>query len=170
MQLDSFLKLEGQDGSSSDITHAKEFEILSFHHRVHRPQELTGDSDVKRPAAATHGEITVLMLLDAQTPLLLKSICTAVQYTKGIIVCRGALKEGTEIKHKDLYTVTLEKAVLTRVHYVANPVLHGFGRQNMPMPTRRSAALGPVVELEMLYFGKITWEYGTVSRFATPNA
>ncbi len=171
MQLDSFLELKGQTGGSTDEGHSQQFEITSFHHRIHRGTELRGEGDAKRPTSATHGEITVFMPLDSKTPLLLKSISTAVEYSEGIIVGRGCLLNNSDVvEYKDLYTLKVTRAVLTRVGYTANPILHGFGRQNIPMATPTSASLGPIAEVEMLYFGGITWTYGAISETVSANA
>lgn len=161
MQLDSFLKLEGQKGPSTDGgkveagSHFQEFEVLTFHHRIHRAAKAEAD----RPNNAIHGEVTVYQALGAETPALLESMCKATQYETATLVVRGL--DGSPPAYKDLYSLTANKVVITRVHCVANPVFHRFGRATTGGHAALSGSdLGPMVEIELLYFGEISWKYG----------
>ena len=160
MRLDSFLKLEGQKGSSADggkagaEVHFEEFEILTFHHRIHR-----GDDGGKLvdglPANPVHGEISIIQPLDANIAKLLDAVNKHSEFETAQVAVRGL--SGAEPVYKDLYTLKVERAVLTRVHYAMNPVFHRFGREGHATLTGKS--VGPLVEVELLYFGTVTWEF-----------
>lgn len=162
MRLDSFLKLEGQKGLSSDGSkagagsHFEEFEILTFHHRIHRGDD--GDKLVDGlPANPVHGEISLIQSLDTNIGKLLDSVNKHKEFTSAIITVRGM--SGTEPEYKDLYTLTAERAVLTRVHYAMNSDFHSFGREGHA--SLNEGSVGPLVEIELLYFGTVTWKYET---------
>lgn len=164
MRLDSFLKLEGQKGLSSDGSkaeagsHFEEFEILTFHHRIHRGKD-GGELVDGLPANPVHGEISLIQPLDTNIGKLLDSVNKHKEFASAKITVRGM--SGAEPEYKDLYTLTAERAVLTRVHYAMNSVFHSFGREGQVQASLTDGSAGPLVEVELLYFGSITWKYET---------
>lgn len=168
MQLDGFLKLESFVGPSTDGLHTEEFEILSFQHGLHRSNTLTGIGSAARPANASHGELNIVKLFTTKTAKLLKDVCDGKRYTKATLSARG--HEQDETGAKDLYQIIAEDVVVTRVHYVTRPALAGFGRDGSQIVSGSALYQGPLAELELLYFGKIEWKYGTITRNATPGS
>lgn len=168
MQLDGFLKLESFVGPSSDGLHKEEFEILSFHHRLSRSGKLTGSDDSARPAASSHGEISIVKLLTTKTVKLFQAICQGKKYTTATVSMRGYEQDATGAK--DLYQVLAENVVLTRLHYLTEPAVVGFGPDADRIVSGSALRQGPLVQLELLYFGRIQWKYGTVTHEATPGS
>jgi len=168
MQLDGFLKLESFVGPSSDGLHTEEFEILSFHHRLHRSDTLTGAGSALRPATASHGELSIVKLFTTKTAKLLQSLCQGKKYTKATVSVRGY--EQDENGAKDAYQVLAENVVISRLHYVTQPALAGFGSAGDRIVSGSALHQGPLAHLELLYFGKIQWKYGTTEKFATPGS
>lgn len=162
MQLDAFLQLASLDGNSTDDTFEKRFEILSFHHGITRQAmrfDNTGDS--LAVGRATHREATVLLPIDDLCFQFFRAICVSQEYTQAVITSRGKILDAGNPTTGNIYQLTLKRVIVTRVEYAINPVYHGFGRgiEDPPMPST-AEYVGPLMEVEFLYFGEAKWECG----------
>jgi type VI protein secretion system component Hcp len=165
MQLESFLKLEGQAGESTDEIHTNEFEILTFHHGISRSvMSFESTATQMKAEQATHKQVTVFLSIDSLCFHFFKAICQSRKFTEAVICCRNKVFNAATppvVVSGDLYKLTVKNVIVTRVKYVVNPVLHAFGRdREIPMIPGAATQLGPLMEVELLYFGEAKWKCG----------
>lgn len=166
MLLDAFMTFEEPtlDGESTDATFPKAIEILSFEQTVirSRPVSAVAKSDSGQ-GKSEHSAITLIKPLDKSSPKLLQAACAGTLYKKVVIsLCQpsGTTKTSSDKWKKIAYlTVTLTQAHISRVHLVADPALHKFGRLgDFPLVAGNVMEMGPLEEVDITY-QQIEWMY-----------
>ena len=77
MAFDSFIKIDGIPGESTDEKHKEWIEILSFDHHIEQPASSTASSVGGATAErVNHGTFNIVHQLDKATPKLLEACCT----------------------------------------------------------------------------------------------
>jgi len=190
MHLDAFLTLSELDGNSTDAQNEHQFEILTFHHGGFR-QNTTAQTKKEEEIEAspwTHGEVTVMRPIDEHYCDFVKAICTGKKFKSAeirsrsqIINAHGAGPGGKKLQRsqasKDLlsasgpaasgpagdpFVLQMKDVVVTRVKYVINPVFHVFGRdREIPILPTVAEKLGPLMEVELMYYGDADYMPGT---------
>jgi len=163
--LDAFLKFVDPvlDGESTDSDHTKEIEIFSFDQTILRSAPSSLRSDSSSQARSEHTPFTIIKPLDRTSPKLLQASCAGTLYNKiEISLCQPGGKSSSNADQwkKVVYLkITLEKAFLSRVHLVADPTLHFFGRATQyPVLSPEVLNVGPLEEVDLTY-QKIQWLY-----------
>lgn len=140
MATNFFLKLETPniEGESTDSSHAKELQILSWSHSFNQPTKPTrssaGGGTVEQ---ANHSDFTVTRYLDAATDDLLKMCWSGKMIGKGTFTAYRADGDNTAVKYLE---VLMEEIVVSNI---------SFGGGGGDLPT----------ETVSLSYGKVTYTY-----------
>lgn len=91
MTFDSFVRIDGIPGESTDDKHKDWIEILSFSHMAHQPASSTASSVGGASAERVNfGAFSIAKYVDKATPKLLEAVCTG-RHIKEVVVevCRS---------------------------------------------------------------------------------
>ena len=105
MAFDSFLKIDGIDGESTDVKHKGEIEVLSFNWNITR----------SRRGRAKVADFTIVKHLDKATPQLFDSVCAGDRIPEATLTARKA-GEG----QRDFLIVTLKEVFVNSVAPAGN--------------------------------------------------
>lgn len=139
MAFDSFIKIDGIPGESTDEKHKEWIEILSFDHHIEQPASSTASSVGGATAErVNHGTFNFVHQLDKATPKLLEACCTG-KHIKEVTIefCRAG---GDKVKYME---IKLEQVLISSV------ADSGSASGNSGFPT----------EVVALSYGKIKWTY-----------
>ena len=139
MAFDSFLKIEGIDGESSDSAHDKWIEIFSFSHGVSQPASGSVSSGGGRSAErCDHSDFSVVKALDKASPKL-NLYCSNGEHISNVILelCRAGGDKQKYMEYK------LEDVIVTSVR---------------PGGSAQGGEALPLEEVSFCY-GKISWTY-----------
>ncbi|MEO7651360.1 MAG: type VI secretion system tube protein Hcp, partial [Bryobacteraceae bacterium] len=108
---DSFLKIDGIPGESTDDAHKDWIEILDYNHEVRQPASATVSSAGGAGAERVeHDDILVVKLLDKSTPKLLEACCKGTHIKEVIMeMCRAG---GDKVKYME---VKMEEVIISSV-------------------------------------------------------
>ena len=140
MAANFFLKLETPniDGESTDSSHSKELQILSWSHSFNQPTKPTrssaGGGTVEQ---ANHSDFSITKYIDSATDDLLKMCWSGKQIAKGTFTAYRADGDNKPVKY---LTVEMEKIVVSNI---------SFGGGGGDLPTETVA----------LAYGKVTYTY-----------
>ena len=136
---DSFLKIDGIPGESTDDAHKDWIEILDFQHEVRQPASATVSSAGGATAERVeHDDILVAKLLDKATPKLYDACCKGTHIKEVVMeMCRAG---GDKVKYME---VKMEEVIISSVKSAGNPKgQHGFPTESLTFN-----------------YGKISWTY-----------
>src|SRR4030066_45722 len=111
MAFDTFLKIDGIPGESSDDKHKDWIEITSFTHSMEQPASATASNAGGATAErVNHGTFNITHLLDKASPKLYDAVCTG-KHIKEVILelCRAG---GDKMKYME---VRLEQVLVSRI-------------------------------------------------------
>ncbi len=140
MAVNFFLKLETPtiEGESTDSTHSKELQILSWSHSFNQPTSPTrssaGGGTVEQ---ANHSDFTITKYIDAATDDLLKMCWSGKQIGKGTFTAYRADGDNTAVCY---LMIEMEKIIVSNI---------SFGGGTGDLPTETVA----------LAYGKVTYTY-----------
>ena len=135
MAFDSFVKIDGILGESTDSKHQGWIEILAFTHKLEQPASSTASSVGGATAErVNHDTFNIVHLLDKATPKLAEACCTG-RHIKEIVIefCRSG---GDKQKYAE---IRLEQAIVSSIEYSSGG--------DFP------------VEIVSFSYGKIHWDY-----------
>ena len=139
MAFDTFIKIDGIPGESTDDKHKDWIEIVSFDHRIEQPASSTASSVGGATAErVNHGTFNVVHQLDKATPKLLEACCTG-KHIKDVTIelCRAG---GDKVKYME---IKLEQVLISSV------VENGSSSGDSGFPSEAVA----------FSYGKIKWTY-----------
>lgn len=136
---DTFLKIDGVDGESTDEKHSGWIEILSFDHGMNQPASAVASSAGGATSGRVDvGDFSVSKYVDKATPKLAEACCTGKHFGKVTVeVCRAG---GDKVKYMEY---KLSNAIVSSISQ------GGTGRGGDEVP----------VEQVSFNFGKIEWTY-----------
>ena len=139
MAFDSFIKIDGIPGESSDDKHKDWIELISYDHRIEQPASSTASSVGGATAErVNHGSFNFVHQLDKATPKLLEACCTGKHITEVTIeFCRAG---GDKVKYME---IKLEQVLISAV------TENGASTGESGFPS----------ETVSLSYGKIKWTY-----------
>lgn len=164
MTTDAFLQLTRRDGApmkgeSRDSGHVEEMEILSFSHLIDRGEVSGIVRNRQRIPDAVQHAITIVKLVDSLTPKLAMALCEKKSFATVKIILRG-INLKNDSPNVDLFTIQLDRAHVSRIHYVGDARFHLFGNSNRyPVMGHDLSAMGPLEEIDLRYEA-ISWQYG----------
>ncbi|WP_263771380.1 Hcp family type VI secretion system effector [Propionivibrio soli] len=139
MAFDTFIKIDGIPGESTDDKHKEWIEVVSYDHQIEQPASSTASSVGGATAErVNHGAFNFSHLMDKATPKLLEACCTG-KHIKEVTIefCRAG---GDKVKYMD---VKLEQVLVSRVSQGGTTANEsGFPVENVA-----------------LSYGKIKWTY-----------
>ena len=136
---DSFLKIDGIPGESTDDKHKDWIEILSYSHGITQPVSTTASSAGGAGAErCEHADFVITKNLDKASPKLYEG-CSTGQHIKEVIIelCRAG---GDKVKYME---IKMEEVVVSGVH----PGGNSKGADGFP------------TESVSFNYGKIKWTY-----------
>ena len=139
MAFDSFIKIDGIPGESSDDKHKEWIELLSYDHHIEQPASSTASSVGGATAErVNHGAFNFIHQLDKATPKLLEACCTG-KHIKEVTIefCRAG---GDKVKYME---IKLEQVLISAVTENGSST----GESGFPSET------------VSLSYGKIKWTY-----------
>jgi type VI secretion system secreted protein Hcp len=139
MAYDSFVKIDGIPGESSDDKHKDWIEILSFAHEIKQPAQATKSSSGGATAERVdHEDFRITKYMDKSSPKLYEFCCTG-KHVKSVVIemCRAG---GDKLRYME---VKLEDVIVSSVR-------PGGGTQD---------AAGFPAEDVTFNYGKIKWTY-----------
>lgn len=139
MAFDSFIKIDGIPGESSDDKHKDWIELISYDHRIEQPASSTASSVGGATAErVNHGSFNFVHQLDKATPKLLEACCTG-KHIKEVTIefCRAG---GDKVKYME---IKLEQVLISAV------TENGASTGESGFPS----------ETVSLSYGKIKWTY-----------
>jgi type VI secretion system secreted protein Hcp len=139
MAFDTYLKIDGVPGESTDDKHKDWIEILSYSHGLSQPSSATSSSvGGATTERVNHQDFSVVKLLDKSSPKLYELCCTGKHIPKvSIEMCRAG---GDKLKYME---VVMEQVIISAV----NPT--GASQGNDAFPS----------EAVSFNYGKIKWTY-----------
>jgi len=139
MAFDSFIKIDGIPGESSDDKHKDWIEVLSFDHMMDQPASATASSTGGATAErVNHGTFNFAHSLDKASAKLYEACCTG-KHIKEVTLelCRAG---GDKVKYME---IKLEQVLVSQVS------LNGASEGDSGFPS----------ETISLSYGKIKWTY-----------
>jgi len=139
MAFDSFIKIDGIPGESSDDKHKEWIELISYDHHIEQPASSTASSVGGATAErVNHGSFNFVHQLDKATPKLLEACCTG-KHIKEVTIefCRAG---GDKVKYME---IKLEQVLISAVTDNGSST----GESGFP------------AEKVSLSYGKIKWTY-----------
>jgi type VI secretion system secreted protein Hcp len=139
MAYDSFVKIDGIPGESTDDKHKDWIEILSFHHGITQPAHATASSAGGATAERVdHEDFRISKHMDKSSPMLYQYCCTG-KHIRNVVVemCRAG---GDKMRYME---VKMEDVLISGVR---------------PGGAAQDAAGFPSEEVSFNY-GKIKWTY-----------
>lgn len=139
MAFDTFVKIDGIPGESTDDKHKDWIEVLSFNHGMHQPSSATASSAGGGTAErCEHQDFSIVKYLDKASPKLYE-LCSSGKHIKEITIemCRAS---GDKLKYME---VKLEQVV------ISNVAPSGSSGSGDGFPT----------EAVSFNYGKIKWTY-----------
>ena len=139
MAFDSFIKIDGIPGESSDDKHKEWIELISYDHHIEQPASSTASSVGGATAErVNHGAFNFIHQLDKATPKLLEACCTG-KHIKEVTIefCRAG---GDKVKYME---IKLEQVLISAVTENGSST----GESGFPSET------------VSLSYGKIKWTY-----------
>lgn len=139
MAFDTFIKIDGIPGESSDEKHSEWIEVIQYDHKIDQPASSTASSVGGATAErVNHGTFNFTHQLDKATPKLLEACCTG-KHIKEITVefCRAG---GDKIKYME---IKMEQVLISKVENT------GASTSEIGYPTEKVS----------LSYGKIKWTY-----------
>lgn len=139
MAFDSFIKIDGIPGESSDDKHKDWIELISYDHHIEQPASSTASSVGGATAErVNHGAFKFIHQLDKATPKLLEACCTG-KHIKEVTIefCRAG---GDKVKYME---IKLEQVLISAVTENGSST----GESGFPSET------------VSLSYGKIKWTY-----------
>jgi type VI secretion system secreted protein Hcp len=139
MAFDTFIKIDGIPGESTDEKHKEWIEVVHYDHMIEQPASSTASSVGGATAErVNHGTFNFVHQLDKATPKLLEACCTG-KHIKEITIefCRAG---GDKVKYME---IKLEQVLISKVEDV------GSTTSELGYPTEKVA----------LSYGKIKWTY-----------
>jgi len=139
MAFDSFIKIDGIPGESSDDKHKEWIELISYDHHIEQPASSTASSVGGATAErVNHGSFNFVHQLDKATPKLLEACCTG-KHIKEVTIefCRAG---GDKVKYME---IKLEQVLISAV------TDNGSSAGESGFPTEKIS----------LSYGKIKWTY-----------
>ena len=136
---DTFLKIDGIPGESTDDAHKDWIEVLDFGHEMTQPASATASSAGGAGAERTdHKDYQVKKLLDKASAKIYEALCKGTHIKEVTIeMCRAG---GDKVKYME---IKMEEVIVANVQVAGNPKGgHGFPSE--------------VVSFD---YGKITWTY-----------
>lgn len=147
MAVDTFLKIEGIEGESTDEKHKKWIEIDSFSWGAHQAVSTASASGGRTAERVSISDLSFSKTVDASSPHLMLACCNGKHFTKvQLEVC-----EASENKHKYL-GIELENVVVSSYS---------------PSGFKGGDKVGEAVSLN---FGKIKWEYTPLGQDGKPGS
>ena len=139
MAFDSFLKIDGIPGESTDDKHKDWIEILSYSHGLTQPSSATASSvGGGTTERVNHDDLSVTKLLDKSSPKLYELCCTGKHIPKvSLELCRAG---GDKLKYME---VVMEQVIIS----AAIPAGAAQGDNAFPS------------ESVSFNYGKIKWTY-----------
>jgi type VI secretion system secreted protein Hcp len=111
MAFDTFIKIDGIPGESTDDKHKDWIEVLSFHHGMSQPTTATASSAGGGTAErCEHQDLSIVKLLDKASPKLYE-YCSSGKHIKEVTLemCRAS---GDKLKYME---VKLEQVIISHV-------------------------------------------------------
>ncbi len=139
MAFDSFIKIDGIPGESTDEKHKEWIEIISYDHHIEQPASSTASSVGGATAErVNHGTFNIVHQLDKATPKLLEACCTG-KHIKEVTIefCRAG---GDKVKYME---IKLEQVLIS----------------SLVESGSTTGASGFPTETVALSYGKIKWTY-----------
>ncbi|SNS32448.1 type VI secretion system secreted protein Hcp [Noviherbaspirillum humi] len=139
MAFDSFIKIDGIPGESSDHAHQDWIEVLSYDHKLEQPASSTASSVGGATAERVqHGTFNFVHHLDKASPKLHDACCTG-KHIKEVVVelCRAG---GNKMKYME---IRMEQVMISRIEE------QGAAAGDSGFPSEKVA----------LSYGKIKWTY-----------
>lgn len=139
MAFDTFIKIDGIPGESTDGKHKEWIEIISYDHHIEQPASSTASSVGGATAErVNHGTFNFVHQMDKATPKLLEACCTG-KHIKEVTIefCRAG---GDKVKYME---IKLEQVLISSV------AENGSTASEAGFP----------VEAVALSYGKIKWTY-----------
>ncbi|MEW6730064.1 MAG: type VI secretion system tube protein Hcp [Acidobacteriota bacterium] len=138
MAIDTFLKIEGIDGESTDEKHKKEIEVLSFSWSVSQPTSASPSTAGSLSAErAQFGDLVIVKAIDKASPKLMEACCSGEHLKSARLeMCRAGGDKEPYMEYK------LTDVLVTSVR----PGGSGHGETV------------PLEEISFAY-GKIEWKY-----------
>ncbi len=136
---DTFCKIDGIKGESTDDKHKDQIEVLGFNHGVHQPVSATASSaGGAAQGRSEHDDFTITKLMDASTPKLLEA-CASGKHLKEVTLelCRAG---GDKLPYME---IKMEEVMISHV----SPSGHSKGEDGFP------------TENVSFNYGKIKWTY-----------
>jgi len=139
MAFDSYVKIEGIPGESTDEKHQDWIEVLSFGHELSQPASASASSAGGATAERVdHGTYNFVHHVDKSSPKLMEACCTG-KHIKEVTfeLCRAG---GDKVKYME---VKLEQVLISKISTA------GSAQGEASFPT----------ETVSLSYGKIKWTY-----------
>lgn len=139
MAFDTFVKIDGIPGESTDDKHKDWIEVLSFNHGMTQPSSATASSAGGGTAERTeHQDFSIVKMLDKASPKLYEA-CSSGKHIKEVTVemCRAS---GDKLKYME---VKMEQVIISHVA----PGGNGKGSDGFP------------TESVSFNYGTIKWTY-----------
>jgi type VI secretion system secreted protein Hcp len=111
MAFDTFLKIDGIPGESTDSKHKDWIELLSFSHGLHQPASATASSAGGATAErVNHQDFNITKMLDKASPKIYEGCCTG-KHLKDVTIemCRAG---GDKMKYME---IKLENVIISSV-------------------------------------------------------
>lgn len=139
MAFDTFLKIDGIPGESTDDKHKDWIEILSYSHALTQPSSATASSvGGGTTERVNHDDFAIVKLLDKASPKLYELCCTGKHIPKvSLELCRAG---GDKLKYME---VVMEQVIISAVRP------SGAAQGNDAFPS----------ESVSFNYGKIKWTY-----------
>ncbi len=136
---DSFLKIDGIPGESTDDGHKEWIELLDFGHEMTQPASATVSSAGGAGAERTdHADFQIKKFLDKASPKIYEALCKGTHIKEVLIeMCRAG---GDKVKYME---IKMEEVIVSNVKAAGNPK----GAEGFP------------TELVSFNYGKINWTY-----------
>jgi type VI secretion system secreted protein Hcp len=140
MAFDTFIKIDGIPGESSDDKHREWIEVISFDHKMEQPASSTASSVGGATAErVNHGTFNFVHQLDKASPKLAEACCTG-KHIKDITIelCRSG--GGNKVRYLE---IKLEQVLISKIESAGASI----GESGFPN------------EKIALSYGKIKWTY-----------
>ena len=138
MAFDSFLRIEGIPGESTDDKHRDWIELTGFSHEIEQPASNTASSVGGASAErVTHKTFNITHLVDKSSPKIYDACCTGKHLSEVVIeVCRSG---GDKLKY---FEIRLEQVLISKVELSGSADERGFPEERVS-----------------LNYGRIRWVY-----------
>jgi type VI secretion system secreted protein Hcp len=137
MSFDTFLKIDGIPGESTDDAHKEWIEVQSFSHNIHQPASASVSTAGGAPQErCEHSDFSITKMLDKASPKIYEFCCSGKPVKEVIIeMCRAG---GDKLKYME---IKMEEVIISNVS-----------------PTGSNGADFPSESVNFNY-GKIKWVY-----------